>query len=254
MLKSSSTVRASKVLPYVLGGTAISALENATLLDDSDPKLKIINLGLGGVTGGLAGSGHLVSALGAWTPKQLALLGVDRFDKATKMQIPTAVLNRDAAAMANETARIMNEKAKRLTPTDIGILGLAAAGLAGAGGFGYYLYNKVGPRAKKSPPRVKITLPTAAKGDVETVLDADIDTLDLSKELHKRLLRDAKRRLREETGQRTLKKRSPQEKKEDDEAEQEAIEEEETPYLLKLFGVNKRASAAIIRVKNLLSE
>lgn len=203
-----------------LAGFAGSSLENQALLDDSDPRLKHINQFLGtltGVTAPAKGLGkHL---LRAWVPKQFAMFGLDAYDKSVKQQVPIANTQLQTAVKALETAKIQADAAKRFSPTDLAQMGLAGAGLGAAGGLGYYLYNTMGPGKKKPSPRVTVTLPTKEKGDAETQISGDMDTLDLSKELYKRMKRDTKRRLRTETKERT-RHESPRRPARDDETPQ----------------------------------
>ena len=199
VLKSSPAKRM-----LVGGGLGLlgSQVENQTLLKDYDPSLKAINSTLGTATGGIAGlaglkhPGVALSTLASWPIKQLGILGVGTGKKYVDIQQPIAEKNLETARTTLETARIQSEQAKHMSPSDLAQLGLAGAGLAGAGGLGYYLYNSMGPGKKKTAPKVTVTLDGKNKG--QTQVEGDMDTLELSKQLHQALRRDTKRKLREE--------------------------------------------------------
>ena len=183
-----------------------STLENQTLLSDANPSLKHTNQFLGTLAGAGAsktrGAQEIAEYLGkTWIPKQFVTFGLNEGDKYIREQVPIANTQLETATKALETAKIQADAAKHFGASDMARLGLAGAGLAGAGGLGYYLYNTLGPGKKKPSPKVTVTM-HGRRGD-ETQVEGDMDTLDLSKRLHKQLQRDARRKLREETKQHT---------------------------------------------------
>jgi hypothetical protein len=160
------TKRAGQLGKILLGtglGAGASGIENATLLDDADPKLKGINLVLGAIAGGLIGQGgkaRLAGLLGIPT-KQMALFGVNSADKFVDLQIPKARLDVEAAGLNRDAAKAQM----------YGLLGLGGAGL---GYLGYKVYDKYrdakkkkerqqelrdNPRPQRGPSRLKIEIP-----------------------------------------------------------------------------------------------
>lgn len=85
---------------------------------------------------------------------------------------------------------------------------LAGAGLAGGGILAYKLLKELKKsrelREKAQGGRVQVTLPTKSPDDRETMLDMPIDEIDLSRAQLSKLQRDARRRLRAETKERTI--------------------------------------------------
>lgn len=213
---------ASRALINAGLGLGVATLENETLLHDADPNLQHINQFLGALTGGTTpATGIGKHILKAWVPKQMAMFGLNAYDKSVKQQLPIANTQLDTAVKALETAKIQADAAKNISTSDIARLGLAGAGIGAAGGLGYYLYNTLGPGKKKPSPRVSVTLAGAGKGD-STSIEGEMDTLELSKRLNLQLRRDAKRQLRDETKANT---RSERRKPQDDQ------DEENTPEL-----------------------
>ena len=183
-----------------LAGATGGAVENKTILSDYDPNTRHINTMLGAATGALVGGGagdkNLVAkAVAGWTAKQLALTAVGTSKKYVDMQIPIAEKNLETARLNQSTAALTSEQAKQMTPQALAQMGMAGAGLAGAGGLAYYLYKTLGAGKKKPSPKVTIDLPKikGQRGDVH--IEGDEDTLDLSRNLYQKLKRDQRRAL-----------------------------------------------------------
>ena len=211
------------------GGAGLvgSGIENHTILKNYDPDVRNLNTVLGGVTGatiGAAGLTHArsgLTALASWPLKEMLLTGVGTGKKYVDIQQPIAEKNLETARLNQSTAALQAEEAKGLSPTAIGQLGLAGAGLGAAGGLGYYLYNSMGPGKKKPSPRVTETIPLRHnKGTVS--IEGDMDTLDLSKALHSKLRRDQKRLLQLEARQGTQHRLVPHLQQESDARDAEA--------------------------------
>jgi len=181
-------------------GVGVSEYENRSLLEGQQGHgLDRINNGIGAITGMLVASkdpkAKLVG-LGGIALKQMQLMQTNQLKRFTDLQIPVAKTNLETAGIANDTARVLSEKAKSMSPQDIGALGLAGAGLAGAGGLGYYLYKTLGAGKEKPVSKIKYTAPTPREGQLEMEIDNTPQAL--SKQLYDSLRRDAKRRLRAE--------------------------------------------------------
>ena len=186
-----------KLLGHVAMGVAGAGVENQALLPDMDPHLKAINLGMGAVTGLRGGQKGWGKALGPLALKEMALLGLNTGKKYVDIQQPIAETNLETARLNQQAAATNAQRAQSMSPATIAQLGMAGAGLAGAAGMGYYLYNTIGPGKKKPKPQttVRMNLP---RGQGEVDVTGDNDTLSLSKTLTKALQRDAKKRLRQE--------------------------------------------------------
>ena len=207
-------------------GVGLSALENATVLGDADPTTKHMNLVLGGVTGlGMGGAGkeHQMARLAGWPLKEVGLMGYDAGKKFVNVQQPIAETNLDAARLNKDTAQLVADKAKHISPQDIGslITGMAAAG--GAAGLGYYLYHKIGPGKKPAAPKVTIQLPKT-HGTNGSSIEMEADPVNLSKNLYKSLARDAKRKLRQEARAGVIHEKKKPEEQEQEEPKKEASE------------------------------
>jgi len=184
-----------------------SALENATLYRDAEPDVKAMNMTLGSLSGMGAGMTHSLAAakripllaklLSGYTAKQMAMYGLKRYDKNLEMQLPLAQKNLETAQIANDTARIQSEAAKSWNPSDYARMGLAGAGLLGAGDLGYYLYKTLGPGKKKPAPRVTVQLP-ATRGTGRVSVEGEPDALHLSKRLYTALRQQTKHEVRDE--------------------------------------------------------
>lgn len=210
---------AARALLGGLAGGVASSVENQTLLDDSDPKLKAINLLLGTVTGAATPQrGIAKHVLSKWVPKQMGMFALDQYNKNVRNQIPIADKQLQTATKTLETAQINADAAKRMSAGDMAQLGLAGAGIGAAGGLGYYLWKNHGPGKKKAKPRITIDMPDI-KGlnGADVKIEGDADTLDLSKSLYEKLRRDRRRVLLKGTGEQTeiRKKEREEERKKD---------------------------------------
>jgi len=135
-----------KLLPWILGGTGVAALENKLVGENLPDALKHVNLGIGGVTGLLAASPvHRAAALSSLPFKQLGLFGIGSLDKFRRQQqglidtnLATAKINRQTAALEGENAGSRNRlMAAFLIPA-----------LLGGGALAYHAYSQ---RKKKRP-------------------------------------------------------------------------------------------------------
>lgn len=88
-----------------------------------------------------------------------------------------------------------------------------AAGVGGLGLLAMQLMKGDRPVELHQPPsggRIKVTLPTKKPGDMETSLDLPIDQISLSGAQMAKLRRDARRRLRAESEERTIRRTLPE--------------------------------------------
>jgi hypothetical protein len=132
-----------KLLAGLGAGTAVSAVENKLLLDDSSDNIQHMNLALGGATGAALsmapGLKERAAILAAWPLKSMGLFGVDRGDKYIDTILPAARIQQDTAAIENDTART-GGASRTLSAAGTGALG--AAGLTGAGALLYLLWKQ----------------------------------------------------------------------------------------------------------------
>lgn len=217
-----------------LAGLGLSALENATVMDTADPETKKMNLVLGGVTGLGMGGAHSpdvrFSRLAAWPMKEVGVQGYDKLQKFVNIQQPIAETNLETAMMNRDAARTAMEKAKHLSPQDIGSLITGLAAIGGTAGLGYYLYNKIGPGKKPAAPKVTIQLPKT-HGTNGSSVEMEADPVSLSKNLYRSLARDAKRKLRQEA-RAGVEHEKPKSDHQDEEKEA-SLEVEDLPFGMK---------------------
>ena len=159
--------------PYLMTGllgTGVAAGENELLGDNLPEELKLINLGIGGVTGGLmANPAYRERALHSWPFKQLGLFGIGSLDHFRRQQSDLADRKLETAEIEQDTAKTKNR--------DLKGLGTMLAALAGSGALAYYAYNQrkkprkptnydtIGGKGKlrgSAQNRVKIDVPGSA--------------------------------------------------------------------------------------------
>jgi len=133
-----------KLLPWVLGGTGVAALENKLVGENLPDELKHVNLGIGGVSGLLAANpAHRAQVLGSLPFKQMGLFGIGAIDRLREQQqnltdtnLATAKIHRQTAALEGSNAGSHNKlMAAFLIPA-----------LLGGGALAYHAY---GQRKKK---------------------------------------------------------------------------------------------------------
>jgi hypothetical protein len=168
-----------------------------------------LNTILGGLGGQQIANRNIGAGLGAIAlapTKDLAIKGIGSLYKLDAAADATAKnLSREAAAPLPE-----NKNWAESIPKEVwmgaGGLGLGALGIAAFNGMrNRALKKRELEQAQKG--RVKITLPTKQPGDNETQVEMPLEDLNLSKALHGRLGRDTKRRLYEETRERTRRRK-----------------------------------------------
>lgn len=162
----------SEILPWMLGGIGVSALENKFVGENLPDELKNVNLGIGGVTGLLAANpASRIGALSSLPFKQMGLFGIGAMDRLRKQQqaltdtnLETAMINRDTAKTEGANA---GSKAKI-------IAAFLIPSLLGSGALAYYAYNQrkkqreggyktVGGRGESNrKQKVKIDVPVSA--------------------------------------------------------------------------------------------
>jgi len=161
------------------------------------------------------GNAVLNTILGASGTHLMASPKAENFMKglATLGLLPTKDLAFSAVAAMPKVEELINKKLQEqpAVPTPAvsdkdktilaGLLGAGALGLTGAG-FGIAgALNKA--QEKRDAGRIQLRLPTRDKNDQETVVDVPLDQANLPPALVSKVMRDTRRKLREETKART---------------------------------------------------
>ena len=214
----SSLMRNKYLQSKLLGagiGAGVSGAENeyAPYMQDQSKAIKALNLVLGTTAGaGLGGSAYLaksnpaaaVTLSGSQIPglvgKSLAVKGIGTAsglgEKAVR-EYSTGVQKALEASQAQERAAEAQERGAKATSK--GLLASSAVVTAGIlGALGYQAYkNRKEERKRKG--QIKVTLPTG-QTDAESVVDIPLAVL--PEETYRNVLRDTRRRLRQESEQR----------------------------------------------------
>jgi hypothetical protein len=143
----------SRAIAGGLIGAGASEAENQALLGHMSPEMHRINNLIGAATGAVLGGHGLKSQIGAgaaaaWPFKTMGLVGtglgqeyIDTQQAMMDKKLMTAILEAQTAERQN----------KYLGMNNIPALLTSLAALGGAGGLGYYLYKKYGPKKRKKP-------------------------------------------------------------------------------------------------------
>lgn len=211
-------------LSKLLGGTSAAGFMDWFMHDGDYSNFSktraanaLANLGLG-----YLGSGQLMAKTKGSTEKGIGLLlgmankdlvlgaagALPKLDKLLQKEIqkgpapaPSIVLP-PAPAPSAETP-ILDKKDKLLLA---GLLGAGVLGITGAGlGIARSLSKA---QAKRDAGRIQLRLPTRDKNDQETIVDVPLDQANLPPALVSKVMRDTRRKLREETEARTLRRKT----------------------------------------------
>lgn len=252
--KAANAKAIAKNLAWVLGGavTGGPGVDNfkhgegkglwenfAEAVDDPKRRHQMAwNSVIGAMSGGLAAHSSPKSAiaLGLAIPGKDLLISGDR----ALHDLDINKINNAVDQASKPTAAVVPKS------VIYGGLGLGAAGL-GIAGLVTYLRHRT-EKAKLEAARagrIRVTLPTKNPGDSETTIDMPSSTFPMSQALESKLNRDTRRRLLEETRQRT-RHRKPKDPNNPTEAEREEIELEKERAALDAEDFRKRASARLI--------
>lgn len=175
---------------------------------------------LGGKAG-VGGGGQIAGALGAYAMlpgKDLAQSNIYTGQEAVKALQNMAAAQAASASQAPAApphVTVEAPKAEGMSTGQMAALGLGGAVVLGGGGYlASKLLEAMKARTQEAQAgRIRVTLPTRRKGDVETQLELPMHEIPMSNTLMGRVQRDFRSRLREETNARTRKVMlSPEEK------------------------------------------
>lgn len=200
LVKNASPLK--QVLGKLLGGLAVSGGTDY-MMHDGDyshfSKMRIANAllnagigyqGLGSLAAGKANEG--LAYLTSIPLKDLAFSGVATMPKIQEL------INKKIQEQQTTPSPLLSGKEKLILG---GILGAGALGLTGAGTSIARSLSKA--QDKRDAGRIQLRLPTRDKNDQETVVDVPLDQANLPPALVSRVMRDTRRKLREETKART---------------------------------------------------
>lgn len=205
LIKSAGTLTAKEILGRLAGGLAAAGGTDYMVHGGDYSSFSPSRIGNAVLNTILGASGtHLMASPKAENfMKGLATLGL----------LPTKDLAFSAVAAMPKVEELINKKLQEqpAVPTPAvsdkdktilaGLLGAGALGLTGAG-FGIAgALNKA--QEKRDAGRIQLRLPTRDKNDQETVVDVPLDQANLPPALVSKVMRDTRRKLREETKART---------------------------------------------------
>lgn len=167
-------------------GTGIGALENRTTLEGLSDENKHINLLLNALGG--AGFAHAkanpvmqASIIGGLPVKEMALKGLNSYEKDAPLRHATSVLENEAAKHGETAAALKLEQAQHMTPQDW----LLAGGLGLGGlGLGTYMYNSF---KGKTPGKATTKLQDDAKLRHKSKLKIEIPADAVDKSFYEQL-------------------------------------------------------------------